>query len=204
MKIIEVITLIETDPYPATNRALDEIHDAINKVHWPPGSNDFAIHPESGRKPRKGNGVGPIRRAFITALAHHGWETEAEFPFRIDEADSSQLGNMDAAKRFGSAPPFSVEWETGNISSSHRAMNKMSVGLIEGCISAGVLIVPSTKLKTYLTDRVGNVRELRPYLSLWAHLNVERGYLGIIVVEHDRIDRRVRRIKKGTDGRALL
>lgn len=49
-----------------------------------------------------------------------------------------------------------------------------------------------------------NVREMEPYFPLWSSISVTRGYLGVIAVEHDRTSRKVRRIVKGTSGRALL
>lgn len=203
VKVAEVIALVEEDPYPWTKAAMAEIMDAIDQVRWPPGGADFAIYPESGKKSQQGNGVVPIRTAFVAALVDKGWEEEAPFPIHVSERDSSRFGKMDAAKLFSDGPPVIVEWETGNISSSHRAMNKMGIGLIEGALSAGVLIVPSTLLKDYLTDRIGNVRELRPYFPLWKNLQIDRGCLTVIVIEHDRTDLSVERIRKGTDGRAL-
>jgi hypothetical protein len=202
MKIVENITLIEQDPYPSTWAALDEIQEAIQQVRWPVGADDFAIFPESGKKSGQGSGVLPIRTGFIVELDRSGWIEEAPFPIEIVGKDSSKFGKMDAAKAFDDELPFTVEWETGNISSSHRAMNKMCIGLVEGALSGGVLVVPSTNFAKYLTDRIGNIRELRPYFSLWANVVVERGYLGVIVVEHDRTDLTVDRIRKGTDGRA--
>src|SRR5207249_1304315 len=97
-------------------------------------------------------------------------------------------------KEFGSDPPFMVEWETGNISSSHRAMNKMALGLVAGVVAGGVLIVPTHALAKFLTDRIGNVRELVPYFPLWSAIKAKRGYLAVIVVEHDRTDTTVARI----------
>lgn len=58
-----------------------------------------------------------------------------------------------------------LEWETGNVSSSHRSLNKMSLGLLKGVLAAGILVVPSRELYKYLTDRIGNFEELAPYLS---------------------------------------
>ncbi len=100
-------------------------------------------------------------------------------------------------------PPFVAEWETGNISSSHRAMNKMALGLVEGRLSGGVLVLPTRRLYTYLTDRIGNVKELEPYFPLWSSLNVRQGFLGVIVIEHDRESWDVPRIPKTTAGRAI-
>lgn len=202
MKIVEDIALIDQNRYPWTEQSLDEVRAAIAMVRHPPGGPDFAIYPESGKKSRQGSGVGPIRKLFISAIEAFGWEQEAAFPLKTKSDDSSQLGKMDASKRFRGGPPFVVEWETGNISSSHRAMNKMCVGLQRGVLSGGVLVVPSAALSGYLTDRVGNVRELRPYLPFWKDTSLDRGYLGVIVVEHDRTDLAVERIVKGTDGRA--
>jgi hypothetical protein len=98
---------------------------------------------------------------------------------------------------------FAVEWETGNISSSHRALNKMAVGLIEKVIEGGILILPSRDMYYFLTDRVGNFSELEPYFPVWKNLNISEGVLAIIEIEHDAISMEVSPIKKGTDGRAL-
>lgn len=112
-------------------------------------------------------------------------------------------GKIDAVREtdFG---PFAMEWETGNISSSHRSLNKMALGIIQGTLAGGALVVPSRKLYTYLTDRVGNVRELEPYYPLWNHVLTCDGLLLVLVIEHDDESHSVPRIQKGTDGRALL
>ena len=39
--------------------------------------------------------------------------------------------------------------------------------MLQGEVSGGVLIVPSRAMYRYLTDRVGNVKELEPYYDLW-------------------------------------
>jgi len=100
--------------------------------------------------------------------------------------------------------PVVIEWETGNISSSHRSLNKMALFLLEGKIAAGVLIVPSREMYRYLTDRVGNIKELEPYLPMWRSLPCASGVLEIVVIEHDATSWNVPKIKKGTDGRALV
>jgi hypothetical protein len=96
-----------------------------------------------------------------------------------------------------------MEWETGNISSSHRALNKMALGLLKEVITAGVLVVPSRLLYPYLTDRIGNFAELVPYLDLWKSIPCKTGVLEIVVIEHDATSIQVPRIPKGTSGRAL-
>jgi hypothetical protein len=203
IKIDWVHTLIDVGRYRSTAAALRETRSAIEAIRWPARGKDFAIFPESGKARGEGNGVVPIREAFVVALRAQGWTIEMPFPLEGIK-DGARFGAMDAAKRFGSDPPFMVEWETGNISSSHRSMNKLALGLIEGAVSGGVLIVPTQALAQYLTDRIGNVRELEPYFPLWSSISVTRGYLGVIAVEHDRTSRKVHRIVKGTSGRALL
>ena len=61
---------------------------------------------------------------------------------------------------------FVVEWETGNVSSSHRSIDKMISTMYFSHVIGAVLIVPTKEFKTYLTDRVGNFEELEPLLSI--------------------------------------
>lgn len=97
-----------------------------------------------------------------------------------------------------------LEWETGNISSSHRAINKMALGLLKEVIVAGMLVVPSRSLYKYLTDRIGNWDELVPYIDLWKSIPIQNGLLQIVVVEQDEESIHVPRIPKSTDGMALM
>src|SRR5579884_1383889 len=92
---------------------------------------------------------------------------------------------------------LAFEWETGNISSSHRAMNKLLLTLKLGGLIGGFLVVPSDRLKVYLTDRIGNIGELRPYFPLWRDTEIKEGALQIVVVELDAISFDVPRIPKG-------
>lgn len=131
-------------------------------------------------------------------MAARGWETEK----RIDIATRKAPGKLDAVYE-SQRGFFALEWETGNISSSHRALNKMALGLIKGSLLGGILVVPSRNLYQYLTDRIGNFDELEPYLDLWQSIRVKEGILGIIVVEHDAENIKVPRIPKGKDGRAV-
>jgi hypothetical protein len=99
---------------------------------------------------------------------------------------------------------FAFEWETGNISSSHRALNKIAMGLLEKRLVGGALVLPSRELYKYLTDRIGNFAEIEPYFPLWRSLPVEEGVLIVVEIEHDGVSESIRKIKKGTDGRALV
>jgi hypothetical protein len=126
------------------------------------------------------------------------WKLEE--PLHI--AVAKRPGKLDAVL-YTEYGPVAVEWETGNISSSHRALNKMTLGLLKGVLAAGVLIVPSREFYKFLTDRVGNFTELVPYLDLWRSIPCKQGILEIVVIEQDGTSTEVPRIPKGTSGRAL-
>jgi hypothetical protein len=203
MKVVSRHVLIDNSPPFWVTVALDEILESIEEVRWPPNSDSFLIYPERGKKRGEGNGVRPIKESFVENLLARGWTPEHPFPLRIENS-ASQLGAMDAGKVFGDDGDFcAVEWETGNISSSHRALNKLSLGLIKESICLGVLVVPTVELARYLTDRVGNLRELVPYFYLWSTLKVPKGYLEIIAVQQDGESTSVPKIPKGTDGRSI-
>lgn len=201
MQIIHVETLIDAGNFSNLNEWQEirkQIKDGIAAVQWPPNSGRFTIYPESGKERGKGNGVKPIKEAMMLHLQSSGWELEKQ----MDIATVSRPGNLDAVKST-SYGPVAAEWETGNISSSHRALNKMALGLLKRKLVGGILIVPSRNLYQYLTDRVGNWAELEPYLDLWKSISCNNGILQVVIVEHDATSTSVDRITKGTDGRAL-
>ena len=201
MKIVHVETLFSCGSYANSthwSRTRKAIHLAVKKCVWLPGSKKFTIYPESGKKRGEGNGVGPIKMEFISQLRKHKWTLEGPAKNFLGQG----LGDFDAVI-LGPEGPIVVEWETGNISSSHRSMNKLTMLVSDGVIAAGTLVVPSRKLYVYLTDRIGNYRELEPYLKLWKCVPCKKGVLEIVVIEYDAISRDVPRIPKTTGGRAL-
>jgi hypothetical protein len=200
MRIEHIETLLSAGEFSQSKewkKIRKELHEAIEKVDWPPGSGKFTIYPESGKKSGEGNGVGPIKLSLMKQLKEASWKLEEKLAI----ATSKQPGKLDAVLITPSGP-FAVEWETGNISSSHRALNKMCLGLLKEILIGGTLIVPTRKLYQYLTDRIGNWDELAPYLDLWKSIPIKEGVLEIVVVEHDETSTKVPRIPKGTDGRA--
>lgn len=197
MKLTETVLLIDNVPARMCsfiqNRS-QEISQAIANVVNPPGNSGFVINPQ-----KHGNGVLPIKRAFIQTLANFGWHPE--FPMSL--VNGVNPGPLDAFYRDeNSGFAYAVEWETGNISSSHRALNKLLLGIQDHYISGGTLVLPSRALYPYLTDRIGNFSELQPYFPVWRRPELE-GLLAVIVVEHDGEDKNIPLIHKGTDGRAL-
>ena len=79
----------------------------------------------------------------------------------------------------------------------------MAIGLMDGVLAGGILILPSREMYQYLTDRVGNYAEIEPYFPVWRNLSINKGLLAVIEVEHDAVSLDIPPIRKGTDGRAL-
>lgn len=172
----------------------NQIVDGISSVCWPEGTDRFILYPE-----KHGSGVKPIKAAFVRHLENHGWDTETE----VDVTTLTRPGPIDLTTIVRNRL-FAVEWETGNVSSSHRALNKMAMGIHRGIFIGGILIVPTRTTAYYLTDRIGNYEELEPYFPLWRSIKCDEGFLGIISIQHHATDTQVPRIPKGTDGRSQV
>lgn len=201
MKIVHTEFIISTGRFPQSREwenVQTHIHTAIQSIEWPPESGSFTLYDEPGKKRGQGNGVKPIKLACMKKLEDLGWKLETP----VDIATVKRPGPMDATLQVNDRL-FCVEWETGNISSSHRAINKMALGIIKSILIGGVLILPTRLMYNYLTDRIGNFPEIEPYFPLWKSLRVDEGLLAIIAIEHDGVSKDVPRIPKGTDGRAL-
>ncbi len=201
MKLLEYHDILNAGMFEESQtlrQAWDDVRRAIALTDWPHGAGSFTIYPESGKKSGEGNGVKLIKVPCIRALRERGWLIE-----RLPSLGSSVLrtGDLDALKNTPDGY-VAFEWETGNISSSHRALNKLFLTMQETDTIGSFLVVPSNRLKVFLTDRIGNIGELEPYFPLWRNLTGIRGALRIIVVEHDAESFDVPKIPKGTDGRA--
>lgn len=197
MKIVQEVSLISRGNFEESQEwgvIKNEIRIAIDAIAWPVGASNFTINPT-----RHGNGVKPIKNACMAALHDNfGWQLETKIRFATRAA-----GRVDATKILDNHL-FAFEWETGNISSSHRAVNKLVLGILRGIFLGTALVLPGRKLYPYLTDRIGNYEELEPYFDVWRAVNIQEGFLAIFVIEHDALDSSVPTITKGTDGRALI
>lgn len=201
MKIIRLEVLVDEGSFSNSkefHHIREQVYRAIKSVEWPPGSSSFTLFDQSGKKRGEGSGVKPIKEAFMTYLKRQGWNLESP----VDIATVKRPGPMDATLQVRNRL-FCVEWETGNVSSSHRALNKMALGILKKILIGGFLVVPTREMYNYLTDRIGNFPELEPYFPLYKAIKIDEGFLGVIAIEHDAISKNVPRIKKGTDGRAL-
>ncbi len=196
MKIVDEVSVFANGSFPtgeAWAKACQDVRDGIARVVWPLDAKDFTIRPV-----KTGNGVKPIKEACVLHLEERGWHAEG-LPDLLKNVLSGK--DLDAIYTAGD-DVIGFEWETGNISSSHRAINKLLAGFHHEALSGAILVVPSRKLYKYLTDRIGNIDELQPYVDLWGAAPVENGALTIFVVEHDAEDNDVDFIPKGTDGMA--
>jgi hypothetical protein len=196
MRLVKIKQLRRSGPFADSVQAKaieTDIANGIREVCWPPGSGSFTLYDREN-----GNGVVPIKVDFIRHLKSRDWEVEQSMKL----ASNLRPGRVDAVLPLADGRYFAVEWETGNISSSHRALNKMALGLLDGCLAGGALILPSRAMYRYLTDRIGNYEEIEPYFPMWEALSAQ-GLLDVYVVEHDAASLDVLPIPKGTDGRAL-
>ncbi|RQT65313.1 hypothetical protein [Burkholderia cepacia] len=199
---------------------------SIGSIEFPVGSGALTLRRKLRRPDGQWerNGVGYLKKSFLRHMTEvEGWAPEVNFDLEQNRAPSilrqypglqpyqepitSEFGGFDFVTTGPSGVHVAIEWETGNISSSHRSMNKLAIALIAGSIDVGVLIVPSRALYEHLTDRIGNIGELSGYLTMWKDLEprVQRGALIISVVEHDALtnDDEHPYLGSGNDGRAV-
>ena len=152
--------LIQTNDL--AHQAFIEIKDSILQ-NCTDDSGEFTINSSE----KNCNGVVPVKEGIYRYLeAYYEWFREK--PLAYFE-DAQKGGPIDVYKEFGDRiHPFNVglEFETGNISSAHRSMNKLCMGIKHGDLQMAFLIMPIKRLAYYLTDRVSNYEELAPYFGL--------------------------------------
>lgn len=198
---------------------------SIQSIDFPEGTGNLKLRRKFKRPDGQWdrNGVVYLKSRFLDHMVkNEGWRAEVGFDLgknRIPpelrlypslqphkEPITSEFGDFDLVTIAPGGTHVAIEWETGNISSSHRSMNKLAIALGTGKVQAGVLIVPSRDLYEHLTDRIGNIGELSGYISMWKDLEarVARGLLAISIVEHDVLtdDLIFPYLPTGHDGRA--
>jgi hypothetical protein len=177
----------------------EEVETAIQAIVWPPQNDRFTIFGVEGVNSKESdeNGVKPIKDAcMLTLRDRYYWETR----------DRKNPLQFDATRILKPSGLFGLEWETGNISSSHRSVNRILLGCFQNIIRGGILIIPSNELYLYLTDRIGNIGELEPYIPIWKDYIARSwndGVFRIYVVEQDAVSLKVPKIIKMTDGMAI-
>ena len=198
---------------------------SIESIDFPEGSKKLTLRKKVKKSKNQWdrNGVVYLRKRFIENMVNiEKWQPEIGFDLGKNqtppnlslypslkshqEVITSEFGGFDLLMKAKNGTHVAIEWETGNISSSHRSMNKLAIALSSGKVQAGILIVPSRELYEHLTDRVGNIGELSGYLSMWKSMEgkVEKGLLAITIVEHDELTEKkdFPYLPRGNDGRA--
>lgn len=131
------------------------LHDsyvrAIQSVEHPVGAGQLIIRRKVRTPDDKWlrNGVGYLRNAFLRHIRDvEGWHPEGNvdlardrkqpsiklYPSLADycEPITSDFGGFDLTTIGDNGTRIAIEWETGNISSSHRSMNKLAIALGAG------------------------------------------------------------------------
>lgn len=184
--ILDIVLQHEPSAQEAYNEVLEAIENNVTV------GNEFVLN----NSKKNVNGVTFVKEGIIN-LMHETYDWELEHPLTYLSADTNKGGPIDAFKIFGSdSYKVGFEFETGNVASVHRSINKLLIGITAGNLNMGVLILPMKSMSYYLTDRSANFEEIEPYLLLWSNEP-----LAVIGFEADRYDPNAPILKKGTDGR---
>ncbi len=153
---------------PVAREAYDEIIDAIG--HMVGQINNSQKHI---------NSVTPIKEGLVSLLSeNYGWTKEWHLSTVSGEVDPEERrsrrkgsgGGIDVYKEFVQGEfSFNVglEFETGNVASVHRSLNKLSLGVDAHELDLMVLVLPVFNLSYYLTDRSANYEEIAGYFRLY-------------------------------------
>lgn len=224
MKLLRTIIVFDQGGLASSSswaRSYESYANAIRCLDHPVGSGRLTLRRISTDKKSR-NGVTYLKNRFVEFMNTDDWLTEMpvylksghdnptlkSYPNLEDyvEPVGASFGGFDFTSIAKDGTRVALEWETGNISSSHRSLNKLALALANEDIQIGVLIVPSRDMYSHMTDRIGNISELSPYLSFWHRTRhiVKKGLLAISVVEHDELttDESHPYLKVGIDGRA--
>lgn len=170
-----------------------EVKTSICSPIWPINSTIFTIN----NSKKNINGVVPIKELCYTLLEDtYNWYREK--PLDVLKMEKKKGGPIDVYKEFienNDLKRVGMEFETGNISSAHRSMNKLLLGLKRGELDLAVILMPVKQLAYYLTDRVTNFEELEPYFEL-----TEGQPFIFIGFNSEAYDPNVPLIPKGSDG----
>lgn len=226
MKWLRTMVLFDKGNIAATAdwcRIHESFVRSIEAVDFPEKSLALTLRRKQQRPDKQWdrNGVVYLKRRFYGHMVNdEKWQSEAGFRLKKQDAATevtlfpsgaahlepvtSSYGAFDFVTTGPSGLHVAIEWETGNISSSHRSMNKLAIAVKTGQVDVGVTVVPSKDLYDHLTDRIGNISELSGYLSMWKGMgeSVVRGMLAVAVVEHDALCDDGDYLPVGNDGRA--
>jgi len=197
MKIEKVYMTREAEELVNNDRlfkqSYEEVVASICSSVWPMDSETFIIN----NTEKNGNGVVPVKELCYVMLEDtYNWFREK--PLDVLKVEKKKGGPIDVYKEFvenNELKRVGLEFETGNISSAHRSMNKLLLGLNRKEIDLAMILMPVFELSRFLTDRVSNYEELEPYFE-----NTEGKPFIYIGFNADEFSSSVPFIPKGSDG----
>lgn len=148
---------------PLAKQAFNEVEQSIKK--------NVALHQNIfilNNSAKNCNGVVPIKEKCYEILEEQ-FHWFREKPLAYFQNDAQKGGPIDVYKEFVAGKDVfrvGLEFETGNISSAHRSLNKLCVGIKKRELDMAILMMPVKGMSFYLTDRVSNYEELEPYFLL--------------------------------------
>ncbi len=177
---------------PLAKQAFEEVEQSIVR-NVTPGRDVFILNTIA----KNCNGVVPVKEKCYQILEEDFlWFREKPLSYFHDDAQKG--GPIDVYKEFATGiDVFKVglEFETGNISSAHRSINKLQVGLKKCELDMAILMLPIKKMSFYLTDRVSNYEELEPYFLL-----LDSSPFVVFGFDADEYDTNAPLLPKGKDG----
>ncbi len=167
MKIVKLFRSNEAKILIEQNTLADQAYQEVKQAisnNVTPGKNIFILN----NSLKNCNGVVPIKEKCYQILEEKfAWFREK--PLSYFHNDAKKGGPIDVYKEFTSGEDcfkVGLEFETGNISSAHRSMNKLAIGIKKHELDMAILMMPIKSMSYYLTDRVANYEELEPYFLL--------------------------------------
>lgn len=176
-------------------QAYREVITAMCSVTNPKGAHTFTIN----NSEKNINGVVPIKEPCYEMLENTFlWFREK--PLSVLKEEKQKGGPIDIYKEFTNQTGkiikrVGLEFETGNISSAHRSLNKLLLGLNRMELDLAIIMMPVFELSYFLTDRVSNYEELEPYFE-----NVNHHPFIFIGFNADAYSSNTPIIPKGKDG----
>lgn len=157
----EAKEMLQTEPL--AKQAYDEVCISISSAVWPRTANMFTVN----NSEKNINGVVPLKEnCYVMLEEKYNWFREK--PLDVLKLEKAKGGPIDVYKEFGDGTRTlraGLEFETGNISSAHRSMQKLMLGLNRKELDLAMILMPVHELAYYLTDRCANYEELEPYFE---------------------------------------
>lgn len=128
------------------------------------------------------NGVKPLTNQFRRNMEELGWDSEKSFWSKSVDGP----GPVDFAMQLSDGTWFCVEWETGNKSSTNRAVEKLQLGMTDNIISGGILVVAEEEFQKHCTSGIGSFELCKHYIRKWRR-HQDGDFFAIIGFTYDEL-----------------